>query len=36
MTSGHTSGTYAVDMHDELMSLTLRLVGEYPQFPRDQ
>ena len=24
---------YAIDVHDELMSLTVRMVGEYPEFP---
>jgi len=28
-----STAAYTVEVHDELMSLTLRMVGEYPEFP---
>lgn len=28
-----STGSYPVAVHDELMSLTFRLVGEYPEIP---
>lgn len=31
---GRSRGSaYAIEVHGELMSLTVRMVGEYPQFP---